>query len=374
MALWDEPADAAALFRILPAVRGGAVGARDSRDGGLAAQPLDDGCCRFHVYTMLRLPQNIVNRPVPFWEISRKVRFSANSGNQGQLKSARESPVGGRCIWLTPALPFVSFTKAGRFCFASDKAKGSLYVPKRGAKMDDRTAAQIDELDWIRRALAQPGKTQTGLAAALGRSPTVVTRILQGNRLLKLREIKAIAEYLEVDPPPLAPEVFARTTHEVLPAPLGLLVFSSVEVGPGMVAIDRVPMDAIPTPWFEPRDSFAVVAAEDSMRPAYEPGDLIIVNPRLPPKRDHDALLIGAQVDLRAALIGAEVKQPDSVRLAAIRSGSSDPPLRAMIKRLKSWDETFWFVEHFYPKNVKQKLPRSLWRAHRIVGRLTGRL
>lgn len=58
-----------------------------------------------------------------------------------------------------------------------------------------------DDLDWIRDGLKKPGKTQAGLAAAIGRSPSAVTALLQGSRDLKAREISKIAQYLEVSPP-----------------------------------------------------------------------------------------------------------------------------------------------------------------------------
>lgn len=58
-----------------------------------------------------------------------------------------------------------------------------------------------DGLNWIRDGLAKPGKTQTGLAAALGRKPSAVTALLQGERDLKVREVPIVAKYLEVEPP-----------------------------------------------------------------------------------------------------------------------------------------------------------------------------
>lgn len=64
----------------------------------------------------------------------------------------------------------------------------------------------MDDLDWIRRGLEKPGKTQTGLAKALGRSPSMITTLLKGGRLLKVREVGKIAEYLGVEPPTPEPQ------------------------------------------------------------------------------------------------------------------------------------------------------------------------
>lgn len=58
-----------------------------------------------------------------------------------------------------------------------------------------------DGLDWIREGLKKDGKTQSGLAKALGRHPSAITDMLQGGRRLKADEIPVIAEYLGVAPP-----------------------------------------------------------------------------------------------------------------------------------------------------------------------------
>jgi transcriptional regulator with XRE-family HTH domain len=58
-----------------------------------------------------------------------------------------------------------------------------------------------DLLDWIRRGLRKPGKTQAGLARALGRSPSAINNLLSGKRRLRADEIATIARYLEEPPP-----------------------------------------------------------------------------------------------------------------------------------------------------------------------------
>lgn len=67
-------------------------------------------------------------------------------------------------------------------------------------------------IGWIREGLRQPGKTQAGLAAALGIDRAQVTRLLQGRRELKQREVKTVAEYLGGDAPAdLGPETDGPT-------------------------------------------------------------------------------------------------------------------------------------------------------------------
>ena len=54
-------------------------------------------------------------------------------------------------------------------------------------------------VDWIRKALVETGKTRSGLAKALGRSPSAVTDLLIGSRRLRADEIAVAVEYLGVN-------------------------------------------------------------------------------------------------------------------------------------------------------------------------------
>ena len=58
-------------------------------------------------------------------------------------------------------------------------------------------------VDWIRAGLKRTGKTRSGLAKALGRSPSAVTDLLNGHRRLRADEIAIVSEYLGVEPPRL---------------------------------------------------------------------------------------------------------------------------------------------------------------------------
>lgn len=52
------------------------------------------------------------------------------------------------------------------------------------------------ELQWIKKALTQPGKTQTGLAAFVHTSDTSISNLINGKRRLKTDELPKIWEYL----------------------------------------------------------------------------------------------------------------------------------------------------------------------------------
>lgn len=56
-------------------------------------------------------------------------------------------------------------------------------------------------IDWIRAGLTKPGKSGKGLAGHLKRNPSVVTRILSGNREIKANELPRIADYLDSEIP-----------------------------------------------------------------------------------------------------------------------------------------------------------------------------
>lgn len=53
-----------------------------------------------------------------------------------------------------------------------------------------------DTLTWIKEGLKKPGKTQRGLARAMGIDPTGVSRMLAGNREIKANEVPKIRAYL----------------------------------------------------------------------------------------------------------------------------------------------------------------------------------
>ncbi len=58
-------------------------------------------------------------------------------------------------------------------------------------------------VEWIREGLKEKRKTRSGLAQALGRSPSAVTDLLNGSRRLRADEIAVVADYLGVEPPRL---------------------------------------------------------------------------------------------------------------------------------------------------------------------------
>jgi phage repressor protein C with HTH and peptisase S24 domain len=58
------------------------------------------------------------------------------------------------------------------------------------------------DIEDIKKALEQPGKSKSGLAKALGIPNSAVTALLKGQRLLKLRELPKVKEYFASDSEP----------------------------------------------------------------------------------------------------------------------------------------------------------------------------
>ena len=99
-------------------------------------------------------------------------------------------------------------------------------------------------VDWIREGLRQTRKTRSGLAKALGRSPSAVTDLLNGTRRLRAEEIAIAAEYLGVEPPRLVGG--GRASHPTGKVPL------VGYVGAGAIAHfyadGQGPFDEVPAP------------------------------------------------------------------------------------------------------------------------------
>jgi len=94
------------------------------------------------------------------------------------------------------------------------------------------------DIEWIKDGLQKPGKSQIALAKALRRSPQVVTMLLQGKRQLKAREIKIVADYLEVDPPSM---------ENVESSPILRQAWIKGEVAAGVWSEPGIDFEPIPT-------------------------------------------------------------------------------------------------------------------------------
>lgn len=202
------------------------------------------------------------------------------------------------------------------------------------------------------------GWSQQEAADALGMSHSGYVKWERGDRGLSDKARSKIARVygvskasLEDDSAPPAPEPPAN--YRPPPQFLGertLPVFSAVEGGPGFMVVSTDAIEFVSRPWYlgEVREGYAVLVVGESMSPAYEPGDMAIVNPKLPIVRG------------RTYIFAAE----------------GDGEFKATIKRLVGHTADYWEVEQHNPPTPEQKrfkLPKAQWpRALRVVGRYEG--
>lgn len=171
--------------------------------------------------------------------------------------------------------------------------------------METVTDRNEDIRAWIREGLSDPRKSRSGLARAIAKHPSTVTKILAGERLVKATEIPLIANYLGTPPPlsderPDEPNVRRLSDPPDLPAdsrywPQDVPLFSSAQGG-GFEAGDDGPLIEYdfeygngPTEFVrrppavaQLRDLFAVRVRGDSMSPWREHGDVVFVAPHRP--------------------------------------------------------------------------------------------
>ncbi|MDQ0392203.1 transcriptional regulator with XRE-family HTH domain [Labrys monachus] len=210
----------------------------------------------------------------------------------------------------------------------------------------------------IRALLQARGWRQAELAAAIGVSQPTVSRWLGGQLPdpLAQERLRELIGGAYANMPALRPGLQDSGPGRPSPARdlLGerdLAVFAAVEGGPGDLVVSTDPIDIVPRPWFmgAVRDGFAVLVVGESMVPAFRPGDMAIVNPRLAPMRGKEHIFMQESVD------GGFI---------------------ATIKHLRGWTEQEWLLRQFNPPPGGQEefsLPRALWRrALRVVGKFDG--
>ncbi len=165
-------------------------------------------------------------------------------------------------------------------------------------------AAQDAQVAWIRDGLAMPGKTQRGLADALGLDPSAVSRLLAGDRQLRAAEIPVISAYLDhAAPAGLMPPASGlpanRPRRGGAFAPWSglrdLPVMGTVVAGSdGMFQMNGQVHDYIERPpsLQGVADAYAVYVAETSMVPRYFPGETLHVHPGRAVTRGEDTFVV----------------------------------------------------------------------------------
>jgi phage repressor protein C with HTH and peptisase S24 domain len=200
---------------------------------------------------------------------------------------------------------------------------------------------------WFQEALERAGASQADLARQLRLAPSAISRMMKGERQMKLLEAVQIATFLGVSqdevlshagaaadpPPPAAPGRRGRPPRgPVPPAPSGgaaaIPIRSAgrggsdqqmfLEDGPIGYTTRPANLDGV-------RGAYAIYMIGDSMEPRYEQGWLLHVNPFKPPIRGRDVVVYksGQAVLIKQfvrwegdALVLRQLNPPEELRIA----------------------------------------------------------
>ena len=157
---------------------------------------------------------------------------------------------------------------------------------------------------WFHNALERVGRSQADLARHLGLPPSAVSRMLRGERQMKLLEAAQIALFLGVaqeelsrhagdtDTPPPEPARRGRPPRSTVPLlPVqrqeSMPIRSAARGGGEQQMFQDGPIGYTPRPanLAGVRDAYAIYMLGDSMEPRYTQGWLLHVNPFKPPIR-----------------------------------------------------------------------------------------
>ena len=180
------------------------------------------------------------------------------------------------------------------------------------------------DANWFQQALDRAGASQADLARHLRLAPSAVSRMLKGERQMKLLEAVQVADFLgvsqeevlrhagaAVDPPPtrtepprrgrpprpIADRPPPRPIQPGAPPPArgDTIPIRSAARGGGEqeMFLGDGPIGYTPRPanLAGVRDAYAIYMVGDSMEPRYEQGWLLHVNPFKPPTRGRDIVL-----------------------------------------------------------------------------------
>lgn len=146
--------------------------------------------------------------------------------------------------------------------------------------------------DWIRQGLKRPGKSQAGLARALGRDPAAVSRLLNDGRQLKASELEIVRQYLGDTPIGGSLQGHRSATND---GPEDTLkVLGMAEGGPdGWAPFNGETVQVISRPanLLGVPGAYAVYISGTSMEPRYRTGEILHIHPAKP-VRPGDYVLI----------------------------------------------------------------------------------
>jgi len=234
--------------------------------------------------------------------------------------------------------------------------------------MNDKSPIDLNERIALARGVAfrkmREAKklTQAALAEKVGTTQQTIDRLERG-QVLNSRLIPHISKHLGFKDPNASLESLERQIeslsrqetesaissagafgYELAVDPQAYLpVHALVPAGEGYV-LSSDPVDHIPRtfPVHMAVGAYGVIVPDAEMVPVFRPGDIVIVNPNLPPMEGSDVLLIGSAGDVR----------------------------EAMVRSLESIGRKGWLATSWNPA-TQESFPRSEWKAEVIVARIS---
>jgi len=203
----------------------------------------------------------------------------------------------------------------------------------------------MDVAETIRKKREELNLSQAKLGELAGTNQQTIDRIENGSHS---RAIPRVLQVLD-----LAPGAESAQATRIIPQATQRLhggdlpVYASARGGPGEILFSMDPIDYVgrPDPLANVRDGYAMWIVGDSMSPAFEQGDLALVNPHRPFRPGDDVLIY--------------------------REWENE--LAAVVKRLIRAANDEWQLEQFNP-GKRFKLSRKEWpRCHVIVGKYSRR-
>lgn len=213
-------------------------------------------------------------------------------------------------------------------------------MAKRSENQSIDVKAQLEsQREKIRALVEASGMTPAKLSRAIGRGKDYIADVLTGRKdTISSSDLVALMQIVESGRTETAPQLQKSGR---------IPIYAAAEGGHGCMVVQTDPVDYVARPWYFEHvpDAYGVLVIGESMSPAFEPGDIAMVNPRLPALRGKDALFIASE---------------------------DEGDFRAAIKRFKRVTTSDFIAEQFNPPK-EVRLPRREWKkACRIVGRYSG--
>jgi phage repressor protein C with HTH and peptisase S24 domain len=193
---------------------------------------------------------------------------------------------------------------------------------------------QTPQRRWLLQLFEQSGKSREGLATAIGRAPSAISKLINFQRELKVTELPAVAHYFGITTGTLQ-ELMVGEGDEfegrVVPVDLDqrtddLPVHTvAAEIGEQGFELRRAEhMMGRPPALALVRSAYAYYCPSDRMSPAIRLGDVVVVDPSRPAAPGDDVSLVSSDGKLR--VLGTLVEATDEAWVVSEHNPSRKTP------------------------------------------------